>query len=346
MKRGNEKLSTQMKRRARTELKTKPSLDGDIITMISTGSTLLDLAISGGRVRGGGLPGGILVEISGAESTGKTVLLCEIAGAVQRQGGQVMFLDPEARLNKQFAQMFDLDVDVMEYSNPDTVKKAFLPIAEWKPEPDDKIHIICTDSLAALVTEMEMEDKDGMGTRRARDFSKETRNACRIITAKNYLMVCSNQLRDNVGGGPYTPKSITPGGRAIPYYSSVRLRCRLAKKIKIEKTIAGKKITRINGINITVEVFKNTVWKPFRVAPVTILFDYGIDDIGQNLQYIKTNTGSSVYTLRGKKLSKSLDQAVAQIEGNGWEKRLKREVMNLWEEIESKFAQERKVKKR
>ena len=89
-------LAAQMKRRvhAKPEVKKTAEYDGDDSQIISTGSTLLDLEISGGRVRGGGLPSGILIEVFGPSSSGKTVLLCEIAGAIQRQNGQVMFNDP------------------------------------------------------------------------------------------------------------------------------------------------------------------------------------------------------------------------------------------------------------
>jgi len=114
-------LSTQMKRKVLNPvIDEKKDYDGDFGTIISTGSTLLDLAISGGRVRGGGLPGGILVEAFGPSGSGKTVLLSEIAGAVQRQNGEIMFADPEARLNKQFAAMFGLDLKDDDYSRPDT----------------------------------------------------------------------------------------------------------------------------------------------------------------------------------------------------------------------------------
>ena len=113
--------------------KEKPAQDGNTETMISTGSTLLDLAITGGRVHGGGLPGGILVEIYGPKGCGKTVLLCEIGGAVQRQGGEVLFGDPEARLNKQFAKIFDLDADSMDYRMPDKVPELFGAVREWEP---------------------------------------------------------------------------------------------------------------------------------------------------------------------------------------------------------------------
>jgi len=347
MKRKTDKsLSKQLKDKANKAPLSVPELDGNIETMIDTGSTLLNLAISGGRIRGGGLPGGILVEISGAESTAKTVLLCEIAGSVQRQGGEVMFLDPEARLNKQFAKLFDLDVSAMNYSSPDTIPEAFKPIREWEPKPENKIHIICTDSLAALSTEMEMESEDKRGQQRAKEFSEHTRKTCRILQKRNLLMCCSNQLRDNSDGNPYTPKDITPGGRAIPFYSSLRIRCKLIKKIKKELLVAGKKIKRITGVRISAEVFKNTVWKPYYQAELTLMFDYGIDNIRENLQYIKTYTTKTVYSVEGDNLGKEIGAAIQLVEEHGLEAELENQVIDLWFEIESQFKQERKPKAR
>lgn len=347
-KRGNkpEKLSNQMKRQAEEPVKSKPEFNGDMNTVISTGSTLLDLAISGDRIRGGGIPKGILVEISGISGTGKTVMLCEIAGAVQRQGGQVMFHDPEARLNKRFAQLFDLNTDEMEYQTPDTVPKLFEAVRKWEPEPKDKAHCICTDSLAALSTDLEIENSDKYGMRRAKEFSEEARKTCRILTSRGFLMVCSNQVRINIGAGPYAPKYTTPGGQAIGFYASLRLFCKNIQKIPQKQTIAGKEQKRIIGIETTVEVIKNSVSNPFRTAPLTIIFDYGIDDVRQNLKYIKVNTGNTIYSVGETKLGKSLENAIRQVERDSLERRLRKQVINLWEEIESKFAQERKVKKR
>src|SRR5690606_33954727 len=143
-----------------SKLKRTKKLDGNTQHMISTGSTLLDLAICGGRLKQGGLPGGILVEISGPSQTGKTVLLCEIAGDVQRKGGEVLFSDPEARLNKQFAKLFDLDVSTIEYNRPNTVPEVFAPVRDWEPKGKKVVHGIFADSLAALSTDMEMESSD------------------------------------------------------------------------------------------------------------------------------------------------------------------------------------------
>ena len=342
-----EPLSSQMKRKVSKPIKEKEEYDGDFGTCISTGSTLLDLAISGGRIREGGLPGGILVEVFGPSGSGKTVLLSEIAGAVQRQSGEIMFHDPEARLNKQFAKIFGLVIDDKDYSRPKTVPEVFKAVRAWEPEKKKTIHGVFADSLAALSTtqEMEKEEGDKMGMRRAKEFSEELRKTCRIIADKNYLMVCSNQVRVNIDAGPYGQKYTTPGGESIGFYASLRLRFNRAEKIKEKRRIAGKEVVRVIGVETLIEVFKSSIWKPFRTAPVTILFDYGVDDVRANLQFIKDHTSLTVYGIQGASLGKSMEEAIHNIEKDHLEESLKEEVIDLWEEIEQKFVIERKPKR-
>lgn len=339
------KLSSQVKKHATSEAPSKREYDGDVSSVISTGSTTLDLAISGGRVRGGGIPGGILVEIFGVSGSGKTVLLCEIGGGVQRQGGEILFRDPEARLNKQFARMFGINIDTIDYATPDTVPQVFDAARKWKPKNPKVINSILADSLAALSTDMEMGDGDKRGTRRAKEFSEECRKTCRILTKENYLMVCSNQVRQNQDAGPYTQKYVTPGGEAIGFYSSLRLRCNNPQKIKSKKTIAGKEVTRVTGVETIVEVYKSSVWKPYRSAEVTIDYDYGIDDIKANLEFIKQYTGCKTYEVGGQSLNNALERAIHLVEKDGLEEQLREEVIDLWESIEDKFTRERKPKR-
>lgn len=340
------KLSTQMKKRCNRKVKAQKEYDGNDV-FISTGSTLLDLAISGGRNPQGGIPGGILVEVFGPSGSGKTVLLCEIAGAIQRLGGDIMFHDPEARLNKQFARMFDMDTDHIAYTTPNTVTEVFQSVRAWEPKAGG-MHGILADSLAALSTELEMgDDGDKMGMRRAKEFSEECRKTCRILTNKGYLMVCSNQIRQNPNAGPYGQRYRTPGGEAIPFYSSLRLRTSTPTKIKSgEKNIGGKKQTRIIGIETEVEVYKSSVWKPYRTAPLYIVFDYGIDDIRGNLRYLKTTRKDTTYIVDGQSLGQDLSKAIAVVEEDGLEPDLKQEVIELWHEVEAKFIVERKPKTR
>lgn len=341
--RGNQTLPEQMHRHATKQV--EPVEEGDFGRVVSTGSTLLDLAISGGRIRGGGIPAGILVEIYGPSGSGKTVLLSEIAGNVMRLGGKVMYHDPEARFDPQFAKLFGMSLSEVTYGNPDTVPEVFRAVREWQPEGrEDSIHGIFADSLAALSTDLEMEAKEGdkMGTRRAKEFSEELRKTCRILKRNGYLMVCSNQVRENIDAGPYGLRDKPPGGKAMEFYSSLRLRTLKPEKIKVEQQIAGRKVTRVVGVDVQLEVTKSSIWKPYRTAPLTILFDYGIDDIRQNLQFIKDHTKYTTYTLGGESVGRSMTEAIDIVEKNGYERDLRNEVIDLWEEIESKFESKRK----
>ena len=339
-------VSKQVKKRVETPVKKKEKYAGNTGVMISTGSTLLDLAISGGRVRGGGIPGGIMVEIFGPASSGKTVFLCEIAGDVQRKGGEIMFRDPEGRLDEQFAQIFDLDTKVMDYERPNTITEVFSAVRDWQPE-NKKINGIFTDSLAALSTDMEMDEEEGdkMGMRRAKEFSEQLRKTARILAGNNLLLVGSNQTRETVDAGKYA-QDHSPGGRAIGFYSSLRLRTSGAFKLKRKKKMRGKIHEEVFAIQVEVEVFKSSIWKPYRKAKVTIDFEYGIDDIRENLKYIKTMTGSTVYILGDRKLDSTIEEAIAIIEEEKLSKPLREEVIDIWEEYQEEFVVERKKKER
>ncbi len=339
-----DELTEQVKKRLSEPPQKRDEYEGDFAHHVSTGSTLLDLAISGGRVRGGGLPGGILVEAFGPSGSGKTVVLCQIAGAIQRQGGSIFFRDPEARLNRQFASMFNLDVEEMELDHPDTIPEVFEPIRKWEPEPEDALHGVFVDSLAALSTNLELDSKDGdkMGMRRAKEFSEQLRKTCRTIADKKFLIVCSNQVRSTGETSPYAEKTSAAGGYAIGFYASTRLKFSNPRKIKLAKTVNKKEIERVIGVTTEVEVYKNSVWKPYRSAPLTIIFDYGIDNIRENLQYLKRIKGDSVYMLGETKLDKSLEKSIAIIEDDGLEKQLEEAVIDLWEEVEAQFDSNRK----
>jgi len=339
-------LSKQMTERVQKVKKDeKEEYDGNFGKVISTGSTLLNLTISGGRCRGGGLPGGILVEIFGPSGSGKTVLLSEIAGAVQREGGEIMFHDPEARLDTPFAAMLGLKITNDNYFRPNTVPEIFDPIRKWNVKKN-VINGIFADSLAALSTAMEMgEDGDPYGTRRAKEFSEGLRKTCRIIKDENYLMVCSNQIRDVIGASQFQPKTATPGGKAWTFYPSLRLNTTVTKKHKVDKKFAGKVISKIIGVRTEVHVYKSSIWEPYHSAPVTILFDYGVDDIRENLQFIKDYSKHTIYTLKGEGLDKSLNESIKIIEEDALEEQLREEVIDLWETIEREFKTERKPKR-
>jgi recombination protein RecA len=343
-------LKKQMKDHANSKPKKKKSpgdYKGNFNNITPTGSTDLDLAISGGAIRGGGIPSGILFEAFGPNSSGKTVLLMEIGGYVQRDGGDYLFNDPEARLDKGYAKQFDFNISKDKVHEPDTVTEVFKIIRKWEPKGNAAVNGIFTDSLAALSTNLEMDNEEGdkYGMRRAKEFSEGLRKTCRIIKQKNYLMGCSNQIRENsnLQGEKFT----VPGGKAVGFYSSLRLRFFSPEKVKSkEKTIGSKKVVKVIGTKVKVEVYKNSCDIAYRTAIIYLINGYGIDDVRANLQYIKDYTKETQYTINGRKINVSMDKAIQKIEKDNLEDELKEQVIDLWEEIEAKFKIERKKKKR
>ncbi len=307
--------------------------------IISTGSTLLDLCISGKRFRGGGIPGGILVEIFGGSGSGKTGVLVECCASAQETcNGEVMFLDPEARLDQEYAELYGLEIAKDNYHRPDTVEEMFERITKWDTNPD-VLNIIAADSLAALSTELELEKGDKMGMRRAKQFSEGLRKTCRKIAEENKLIICSNQVRQGEFG------DVTPGGKGIPFYASLRIQIKQTGKIEKEKTVRGKKFKKIIGIESSCTMIKNSLDDPYRTAPLRLIFGKGIDDVGANLQWLKTSLGLSKYEFRDKGYI-GLDQMIKYIEENDLEEALREEVIAFWEEIEGTFNTEKKKKKR
>ena len=322
----------------------------DYTKLVSTGSTLLDLSICGEVVRGGGLPVGIVVEVFGPESSGKTSILSEIAGNIQANGGDVDFKDPEGRYDKVYAQIYGVELEAENYSRPDTVEELFEGIEGWKPNTKKKgaFSAILADSLAALSTIMEMGDDDNAdayGMARGKAFSKGFRKTCRKIANEDILMVCSNQEREGPKG------KFVPGGKAVPYYSTVRIRIaidytngKITKRVKFGEK--GTVFEETIGIRSTCTVKKNTAGIPYRKAPICIIFNYGIDDIRANLQWCKTITGSTSYDCVDGKTYVSMEKAIQYIENNDLELQLKEKTIDLWEEYQEAFKVERKTKVR
>ena len=337
-KRKKPPLSEQVEASANKKVERVLSHDGNLDMITSTGSTLLDLEISGEHIRGGGIPAGILVEIFGKNSTGKTVVLCEIAGNVQRKNGEILFKDPEGRLNKQFSRRFGMNPDEANYSNPDTVPEVFKPIREWKPKNKDIVNGIFADSLAALSTDLETEKGDKMGMRRAKEFSQECRKTCRIITKNNYLMVCSNQLRAT--GNTFGPSEDATGGNAIPYYSSLRIKMQLKERLtrdiefdtgkKDEKSKPVLNTIKTNyGIQVDAFIVKSNFSMAYGIAPLYILGQYGIDDVRANLVWHKQITKSSSYFAGGR----GLEEAIEIVEREEKVIELREAVINFWEKL-------------
>ena len=316
--------------------------------VLSTGSTLLDLAISGGRIKGGGIPPGILVEIFGPSGAGKTALLAEIGASCQSQGGVVRFLDPEARLDQEYTKIYGLSLTESgnEYYRPDTVVELIDHIITFKVPEDSPIGVVAADSIAALSTDIEMEKGDKMGMKRAKDFSEGLRKVCRLISQDNRLVLFTNQIRESMAEGGFGPKETTPGGKALPFYSSLRLRVGPAfpsSKIKKEITQGKIKITKVIGIHSTVDVVKSSIDEPYRSASIYIIFGYGVDDIRANLEYVKKMTGATRFKV-GDSNFQSMNEAIQFCEEKELQGKLREDVIDIWEGIESQMRVSRTPK--
>ena len=256
----------------------------DIKEFISTGSSILDLAIS--NRPNGGIAVGRITEINGLESSGKSLIGTHILAETQKKGGLAVYIDTETSVSREWLETIGIDVQNLLYLHVETVEDIFECIeniiTKIRESDRDRLVTILVDSLAAASTKVEMEadfDKDGWATAKAIVISKAMRKITQMVGRERVALVFTNQLRQKLGvmfGDPWT----TSGGKALPFHSSTRIRLKNMGQIKDTKK-------NTLGMKARAQIIKNRLGPPLRHADFNLYFDSGIDDKGSWLQVMK-----------------------------------------------------------
>ncbi len=276
------------------------------IATTSSGSLGLDIALGVG-----GFPKGRIIEIYGPESSGKTTIALQAVAEVQKAGGRAAFIDAEHALDPVYSKQLGVNIDELLLSQPDTGEQA-LEICEALVR-SGAVSVVVIDSVAALVPQAEIEGEMGdshVGLQ-ARLMSQALRKLSGTINKTNTTAIFINQLREKVGvmfGNPET----TPGGRALKFYSTIRLDIRRGEQIKMGDTIIGNKTN--------IKVVKNKVAPPFKTTTVDIMYGKGVSksgeiiDIGSNIDVVEKS--GAWYSYNGEKIGQGRENAKLYLENN------------------------------
>jgi recombination protein RecA len=271
----------------------------EITDWISTGSSILDLAIS--NRPHGGLPVGKMVEFNGLEGTGKSLLSAHVVADTQKKGGVAVVIDTENAAAPEFWRSLGVDLSKLLYVQCETVEDIFAQmermIAIVRKSNKDRILTIIVDSVAAASTKVELESdhgKDGYATGKSIIISKAMRKITTMIGRQKVLTVFTNQLRQNLNAMAFGDKYVVSGGKALAYHCSVRVRLNNTGKLKKGEEIIGNECKAV--------VVKNRMGPPQRQASFDIYFDSGIADYGSWIKVLKENNlvkqGGAYYTYK------------------------------------------------
>ncbi len=293
----------------------------------SSGSLALDIALGGG-----GVPRGRIVEIFGKESSGKTTLALHMLAEVHNAGGSAAFVDAEHALDPKYSSSIGVDLDRLLLSQPNSGEEA-LEITEQLIR-SGALDMVVIDSVAALVPQAELEGEmgDSQVGLQARLMSQAMRKLAGAISQSKTTVVFTNQIRSKINNSPWGPSTTTSGGRALKFYSSVRLNIYITKTLEKD----GEKI----GNAVTVKVVKNKVAPPFQEANFDIIYGTGISrprellDLGEKYDVV-TRKGSW-YSYGDTRLGQGVDNSQEYLE----------EHPELAEEIEGKIREEAGLKEK
>ena len=269
------------------------------VAVIPTGSLTLDMALGIG-----GYPKGRIIEIYGPESSGKTTLTLHAIAEVQKQGGTAAFIDAEHAIDPVYAKNLGVNIDELILSQPDSGEQG-LEIAETLVR-SGAIDLVVVDSVAALVPQVELDGEmaDQQMGLQARLMSKALRKLSGVMNKTDCTIIFINQLREKIGvmfGNPET----TTGGRALKFYSSVRVEIRRSEVIKNGTEIVGNKVN--------IKVVKNKVAPPFKSTQVDIIYGKGISRDGEVLDLAVDNDivdkSGAWYAYKGEKIGQGRENA-------------------------------------
>ncbi|MEG0894504.1 MAG: recombinase RecA [Oscillospiraceae bacterium] len=276
------------------------------VDAISTGSLGLDMALGIG-----GVPRGRIVEVFGPESSGKTTVALQIVAEAQKAGGEAAFIDVEHALDPIYAKALGVDIDSLLVSQPDSGEQA-LEIMEALIR-SGAIDVIVLDSVAAMVTKAEIEGEMGSSHvgLQARLMSQALRKLTSVVAKSNCVAIFINQIREKIGimyGNPET----TPGGRALKFYSSVRIEVRRGEPIKDGGEIIGNKTK--------CKIVKNKVAPPFKEVIFDILYGQGVSRIGEIIDFAVDadiiEKSGSWFSYNGEKIGQGRDKVKAFLADN------------------------------
>lgn len=259
----------------------------DLKDFISTGSSILDLAIS--NRKNGGIACGRITELQGLEGSGKSLIAGHLMKSVQDEGGVAVLIDTETALNDEFFTAIGLDMTKMVYVHTEELERVFesvetiiTKVREGSAEARKKKVIIVVDSVAGASPKKEMEsdfDQDGYATQKSIIISKAMRKLTGLIAREKIALVLCNQLRQKMNAQPFADKYTTSGGMSIGFHSSTRIRLSLTGKI----SNSNKDVV---GVTVNAKIIKNRLGPPHRQANLEVYFDRGIDDLAAWIKFL------------------------------------------------------------
>ena len=262
----------------------------DVLDWVSTGSSLLDLAISNRPY--GGIPVGRITEITGLEGSGKSLVAAHALAETQKKGGVAVFIDTEAAVSREFLTAIGVDLTKMMYLPIETIEDIFVAIENIintvRNNEKSKLVTIVVDSLAGASTKVEMDadyDKDGYATTKAILLSKAMRKINNLIAKEKVCLIFTNQLRQKLNAMAFADPWTTSGGKAVAFHASIRIRLSNAGALK-KKDFGG--VDMVIGNKTDAKVIKNRIGPPQRKASFEIFYDSGIDNYSGWVAVLKT----------------------------------------------------------